>query len=140
MPGWSTADLRGSWQTRTGGTVTTTPDDTATLVRLIQISAERWPVHLATGRGWCGPGTVSLGPVGGNLCLQLDDWAAGLHVGQRVLMVARSWDTTVECFTRVVDCTASGLVTLAWPDELDVAWFRSDHRPDQVPELEPLAA
>jgi hypothetical protein len=52
--------------------------------------------------------------------VQLEDWAVGLYPGQRVLLVARSWETTVEFFTTVQRCTVAGHIVVTWPETLDV--------------------
>ena len=113
--------------------MSTFTDSTAAYVRLLQVATERWPVHLATGQGWCGPGRLVLGPEGGDLFLQLENWETGLAVGQRVLMVARSWDTAVECFTTVSGATTDGEVILDWPESLDATWTIATRRPESVP-------
>jgi hypothetical protein len=61
-----------------------------------------------------------LGAPGGLLWVHLEDWAVGLFPGQQVLLVARSWDTTVEFFTTVQRCTFAGGVVVSWPESLDV--------------------
>ena len=112
--------------------MTTFTDPTAAHVRLIQVEAERWPVHLATGQGWCGPGRLVLGPTGGDLHLALESWDAGLAPGQKVLLVARSWDSSIACFTTVQSCTEDGQVIVAWPRSLDMDWAVAHRRPECV--------
>lgn len=111
----------------------TTTDPTAAHVRLVQIATEAWPVHLATGGGWCGPGTLFLSRRGGPIGVSLEDWGVGLAVGQRVLLVARSWETNVEFFTTVRRCTEDGRLVVSWPEQLEIGLPLSSSRPETSP-------
>ena len=109
------------------------PHRDETHVHFVQVHAERWPVHVATGQGWSGPSRLFLSRAEGPLGLRFDEAPPGGEPGEVILAVAKSWDCTVTFFCEVRSVTPDGRMIVSWPEDIEVERYLTRDHPERHP-------